>query len=405
MSGGNAENTLHENSIGYGILCVVIAILIAVFWYYYDTEVRNMVRWIRYAEMWVLSWIIPVISSDFTVQFNGKDFNWLAGFDGAPKYKAEQLSYGHLAFFGALTMQPLKYVFAPLCFIGAYWCMFKGPGTNNRQKLTIQTLIKRQKVNFPVIAPFVDFNPSHLPARPPGSPVPAELPIFAEALGPEEWIAFYNIPVPDGKVDEEAAAAAFKKQLIGRWKGPKALPPHQQILLAAFCLKAARKRKEGDTFLGRIAQCWNGNNVFDLSADKSLLKDARKILGNKKLSGTVLSNMNHHAFVTTAMIKALKTARDEGGVLASAQFVWLRAYDRTLWYPLNNLGRQSVHMEALGAMSHYRMERITQRPVPIAKVEDAVESITEYMSSKRARPIPAVDYSNSKKSGIKKAKS
>ena len=103
-------------------------------------------------------------------------------------------------------------------------------------------------------------------------------------------------------------------------------------------------------------------------------------------------------------MRALATARDEGGVLAPAQFVWLRAYNRALWYPMNNLGRQSFHMEALGAMSHYRAEKITQRPVPVPKLGDAIETIVEYMGSALARPLPQMDYSQSKKRGVKKAR-
>jgi len=193
----------------------------------------------------------------------------------------------------------------------------------------------------------------------------------------------------------------IRQQLIGRWKGPKALEPYQQILLAAFCLKAARKRNEADAILGRLAECWTFKN--GLKIEKKLLNEARAILKNKKLAATVLSKANRHAFVTTAMLRALATAREEGGVLAPAQFVWLRAHDRTLWYPLNNLGRQSFHMESLGAMSHYRAEKMTQRPIPVPKLEDAMTTISEYMASNKARPIPQLDYSQSKKRGVKKA--
>jgi intracellular multiplication protein IcmP len=46
---------------------------------------------------------------------------------------------------------------------------------------------------------------------------------------------------------------------------------------------------------------------------------------------------------------------------------------------------------------------MTQRPVPTPKMEFAVETIVEYMKSMRARPIPQLDYSGSKKRGVKKA--
>lgn len=155
--------------------------------------------------------------------------------------------------------------------------------------------------------------------------------------------------------------------------------------------------------MGRIALCWSHDKGLQLEKDKTLLRDARAILRNKDLAGKTLSKCNEHAFQTTALLRALNTAREEGGVMAPAQFVWLRGHDRLLWYPLNNLGRQAFHMEALGAMSHYKLEKRTMRPIPKPKVDDAVTSITDYMSSDRARPIPQLDYSGSKKRGIKKA--
>jgi intracellular multiplication protein IcmP len=104
------------------------------------------------------------------------------------------------------------------------------------------------------------------------------------------------------------------------------------------------------------------------------------------------------------MIRGLMTARSEGGVLAPAQFVWLRAHDRALWYPLNNLGRQSFHMEAMGTMAHFKAEKMAQRPIPRPKVADAVKSLVEFMTSGKARTLPQMDYSKSKKRGVKKLK-
>ncbi|MCF6342365.1 MAG: hypothetical protein L3J31_06125, partial [Bacteroidales bacterium] len=72
-------------------------------------------------------------------------------------------------------------------------------------------------------APFVTFNPSEQPPRPPGAPVPAELPAFAEALGPEEWIAYNKIPIPDGILNEAITTKAFTKQLGRRWQGIKTI--------------------------------------------------------------------------------------------------------------------------------------------------------------------------------------
>lgn len=379
----------------------IFAALGWLFWHYFSVETRDIIRWVRYGEMWVLSLVIP---KDYTVVVNGVEANWWQGFQDTTKWQPEQLSYEHLSYFIVLALEPFKYVFVGIIGLFAVWAQISGPNTHNRTNFTIESLLTRQTVNFPVISPFSSFDPSTQPPRAPGSPVPADLPLFAEALGPEEWLAYNEIPAPDGTIDEKAAMNCFKKQLIGRWKGAKALLPHQQVLLAAFCLKASRKRKEADQMLARIAVCWTFKGGLNLKKDKKLVAEAQKVLGNKKLAGKVLASCNRHAFVTTALLRGLQTAREEGGVMAPAEFVWLRAHDRTLWYPLNNLGRQSFHMESLGAMSHFRAEKITQRPIPVPKLADALDTITEYMSSSLARPIPPLDYTHSKKRGVKKAK-
>ena len=410
MSGQKGEGTLYEGGIGWAIMLVILFVLVWIFWHFFQEEIRDMVRWIRYAEMWLVSWFLP---SDY--EFSYRDyslpfFDYFYGFEyqneyhpGVADYYKTELGYNHLARFAAMAMQPLKWPFAILLGAGAFWCMLMGPGTQYRRKLSLEGLLKVQSKIFPVIAPFAEFNPSKQPPRAPGSPVPAELPSFAEALGPEEWLAYNNIQIPDGVIDKEDASRAFIEQLGTPWRGSKSLDPYKQILLAAFCLKAARKRVDAEKLLGRLAKCWSFKGGLKLSKDPGLLSEARKILKDKSIAGKTLSQANRHAFETTAMLRALQFAREEGGVLASSTFLWLRAHDRKLWYPLNNLGRQSYHMEALGAMSHFKAEKLTRRPIPVPKVDHAVETIQAYMSSMKARPIPQLDYSKSKKRGVKKA--
>ncbi len=382
-------------------MLVILAVLAWVFWYFFEVDVRNGVRWIRYGEMWIIDLFV---NDDYTIPYQGQELNFKQGMENTPQWVAEDLRREHLSYFAALTMHPLKFFFMGLLGIGAIIVYFKGPRTGFRKTMSIETIVSRHSGMFPVISPFINFNPAMQPPRPPGSPVPAELPLFAEALGPEEWIAYNGIPIPDGIINEAAATRAFHKQLGQRWKGANALPPYKQILLAAFCLKASRKRDRADDLLGRLATCWSEKNGINLRHDKKLFKEAKAILSDKKLSKLVLGKINHHAFETTAMMRALAVAREEGGVMAPAQFVWLRAHDRTLWYPLNNMGRQSYHMEALGAMAHFKAEKLTDRPIPVPKLASAVGIIQEYMSTSKARPIPKLDYGKSKKRGIKKAR-
>lgn len=401
MSQGDKQDTLYEAGVGWGIMLIIFAVIGWAFWKYQAQEISNIIRWIRYGEMWLISWF--VFSDTYMVPYGDGVASFQEGLEQTPKYTKETLTATHLSYFTALAMQPLKIPLTIFFAVAAYWAYTRGPNTHCREKLGLEEMIKRHAGIFPVVAPFADFNPNSQPPRPPGAPVPAELPLFAEALGPEEWLSYNRVNVPDGIIDRKSTARAFRKQLGKRWKGAKALPPYKQIMLAAFCLKASRKRSESDDMLGRLARCWSSKNGLNLGKDRALLRDAHKVLRNKDLAASTLKAMNQHAFETTAMLRALANAREEGGVLAPAQFVWLRGHDRTLWYPMNNLGRHSFHMEAMGAMSHFKAERRTSRPIPVPKIDDAVDSIAEYMDSDRSRPLPTLDYSGSKKRAVKKA--
>ena len=397
------QDGMTEKFTGWAMILVLVAVCLYFLYKTWTPEILGAVRWIRWGEIWLIT---LVTSDSFTVTLPSgvevKPKEWL---DSIAKIPREEITFDMIVAMSYTAMIPLRWIFSLIIGAISLWALFKGPGTQYVEVFNLDRFIKFQSNTFKVISPFVNFNPSDQPPRPPGSPVPAELPLFAEALGPEEWLAYHQIPVPDGAVDPNAAFKAFARQLGPRWKGAKKLKPYQQILLAAFCLKASRKRYEADDMLGRLATCWSHDKGLDLSKQKGLLNQARKILASKDLAYIVLKNCNQHAWVTTALLRGLLTARDEGGVLAPAQFVWLRGYDRELWYPLNNLGRKSAHMEAIGAMAHFRQEKRSERPIPKPKVEEAVESIVNYMAGSEARPIPTLDYSgSSNKRGIKKLK-
>lgn len=318
--------------------------------------------------------------------------------DFAEKADIRNVQERHLSVLTYVALNPLRWLFVGIMGGLFVWVMFTGPTSRFRRIMGIEQLLADQAKMFKVIRPFIKFNPNKLPHRPPGAPVPSVLPLFAEALGPEEWIAFNEIPLPDGKLDRNAAADAFAKQLGPRWKGAMDLAPELQVILAAFCLKASRKRTEADDMLGRLSACWDHVGGIKLSRDRGLLGQARKILRDKKLSEKTLGNANRHAYLCTAMMRALNTAREEGGVLAPAQFVWLRAHNRALWYPLNNMGRQAFHMEAVGCASHYRAEKQVNRPIPRPRVMDAVMGVEDHLANPiMARPIPPVDYGSGRK--------
>lgn len=292
-----------------------------------------------------------------------------------------------------------RWVWIPILGLLVLWALLRKEAVGFKNRHSLESLMHAQARQWPVILPAVRFNPTKHSHRRPGDALPKELPAFAEALSPEEWVAFNRVGLKNGSPDRDGIRRAFVAQLGQPFRGIDALPTHQRALIAAFALKGARRRDDADTMLGELAAAWTPEKGLVL--DKPLAEKVEKILADKSMMGDVLEIMNQHAFVTTAILGLLMWARERGGVLAAATFLWIRGHDRALWYPLNNLGRRAFHPEASGAMAHFLAERnaaanagaprgARAMPLQIPRVETAIDAVLQYLV--RAKPvIPPVD--------------
>ena len=318
------------------------------------------------------------------------DYNTLAT---ALEVKVPQISSASgmwRAFVVAGTMSG-KYYRYPIAFILGFfliYVMFFRKKQIFKNKYGLESVMAEHAKRWPVITPLLKFNPAKGKQRSIGAAVPVDLPPFAEALYPEEWMAHNRIAVVNGVPDRDQIRRAFLPQLCERFEGLDGLPEHLYCLAAALALKGARKRKECDALLGEMAKCWTSERGFVPTA--VVKSTAAHALRNPKYAEPLLEIMNKHAYVATAFLGALKWARRQGGVLAPAQFIWLRAEDRTIWYPLNNLDRRAFHIEASGAMSHYMAEVYAGRPLTVPRLEAAVVAVTQYLSENRPR-LPGID--------------
>ena len=148
-----------------------------------------------------------------------------------------------------VAVEPIRHVFVAILGLLSIFIILKGPGTHYRRRMRLEELMREQAKSFPAIVPFLKFNPRDMPSRAPGAPVPVQLPLFAEALSPEEWLAYHEVTYIGGQIDINRAWQALAQQLGRRWQGPLALPLHTQALFAVFALKAARKRKAPATII------------------------------------------------------------------------------------------------------------------------------------------------------------
>jgi len=386
------QKSPHEDFIMFTIVVGILAGLCWVIWHFFHNELTNMVRYVRIGEMWLVR---GIYGKKFGIA-DGQGRELLQVWQGwLPKAPVEEISIEHIKRSTLVAVVPLKYVLLAIMGVMTVFTIFRGPGTQYRRRMGLETLMQEQAKSFPAIRPFLKFDPRKMPGRAPGQPVPEQLPLFSEALSPEEWLAYHQIRWSGGQLDYNAAYHALTEQLGKRWTGPENLPLHAQGLFAACALKLVRKRKDCEAILNMLAESWTADSGFKPSA--KLRSKIREVLKNPKTGGALRKFADQHAYETTALLRCVQRAREEGGVLAPAEFVWLRGLDRNLWYPLNNLGRKSYCAEAAGALVHFTNELIAGQKIPTPRFDEVIRGLEAYMKGPSSRPIPELEKKGKKK--------
>lgn len=382
------QRSPNEDMIMAGGIIFILGGLGFLIWYLFKVQLTDAVRWIRWGELWIDKLLVGdnyAIDTEAGRLTIAQWRNWLR------RAPVESITPDHIRIMTDVAVPPLRIVFTVLLGLMAICTIFFGHGTQYRRRLNLEGLMREQARSFPAIQPFLKFDPRKLPFRAPGQAVPAQLPLFAEALSPEEWVAYHEIPVNGTQLDAAAAHRALAQQLGKRWEGPQKLPLHMQGLFAAFALKHVRKRKDSEELFNQLALSWSADGGFKPSA--KVRSRIAQVIKDPKIGGALQKYADQHAYVTTAMLRSLARAREEGGVIAPAIFLWLRGHDRTLWYPLNNLGRKSFHAEAAGAMVHYTHEIIAGQKIPTPRFEEVIKNIELYLKSGVGHAIPPLDKS------------
>lgn len=170
----------------------------------------------------------------------------------------------------------------------------------------------------------------------------------------------------------EAARRVFVVQLEANWQGVEYLSRPARALFAIFAARAARDREAATQLLLQMAKSAVGNQTdsgatyigrLNFTGVDDLLK---KYLSFK----AVTQVCQRHAYVLTVMASMLQLARQDG-VLASAEFLWLKPADRPLWFMLNSVGRQTAFPEVGGPFAHWLAELAIGQRLQVPMVDTA----------------------------------
>ncbi len=122
-----------------------------------------------------------------------------------------------------------------------------------------------------------------------------------------------------------------------------------------------------------------------LAFDLQTVALADRVLTTVEVAAWAVDVMEKHHFTTPGLMSVLNQARLRSGVLAPAQFAFLKLVDRRLWYALHALGFESdaliahphpsMRVEAIGAGAHWAAERAVGVPIPTPEFDEAIAAI------------------------------
>jgi intracellular multiplication protein IcmP len=171
---------------------------------------------------------------------------------------------------------------------------------------------------------------------------------------------------------EKPAYRLFVMQLGSLWKGLDHLPIHAKALAYIFLCRATGKRSEAMDLLKHIAASASTGKL-----DFTGISEKLKSFHNHNILQWL---EKRHAYTTTLLATLLEIARSDG-VLASAEFLWLKPVDRRLWFVLNSVGRRTAVVEVAGVFSHWKAEKKVGRALKTPMVKAAVDSLGEALQT------------------------
>ena len=240
-----------------------------------------------------------------------------------------------------------------------------------RRAHSMLTLRAQEQVNWPAIMPVVkqDLVSEDINQGP-----------WAMALTPMEFARKYQLlkkndvlldnPEPGQEmtagVRRGDAKRVFTLQLGPYWDGFEHSPPHARAMAAVFMARMNRDRPAATRILESLDKsCAEGKPDYSV---------ATAVLRKYQNTELVQEIVQKHAYLFTVLASLLKASRDDG-VVASAEFLWLKPVDRRLWYMLNCVGRQTPFAEVGGPFAHWRAEDAMGRRSLVPMIDEAIKAL------------------------------
>lgn len=348
-------------------LWMVVVIVIAAFaiWYFYQKEITSFIFLIRLYEVKLIRIVVEWLSPVFTfLTFSPPSMADLNQWEGYIASRPVNISFDSVEEISQLVGSYLAYPVMVILGLLGLFIYRKHVTLKFKTIFSMQTLKKAELNVWPQSKPTLgkDLVSEDLKKGP-----------WAMAMTPVAFCEQHKIIksiVKDGKsigkLVRGPAYRVFSLQTGRLWPGLNGLKIHVKALLAIFSAKANHDTDLANKLLDQISTS-SGTGKLDFSG-------VQEVLNKYYPSKVVQRTIAHHAYLLTVMASMLELARTDG-VLASAEFLWLKPIDRTLWYMLNSVGRRVAVPEIAGAFAHWLAEKELKAPIRTPMVEAAVKAM------------------------------
>jgi len=357
QTGGQSDNST-------GILWGVAALFVAIgmIWFFFRTYIISFYLVIKLYEVNFLAYVTE-----------NPYFDQLSGIIHAALANPSVVAFNDLLLIGSAVGGWLRIPAAVIFIVLAVAVYFGNAAHVFKRKYKMQELAKLEKGSWPYITPVVgqDLLTQDINKGP-----------WAMAMTPMQFCKRYRLIAEVKSKPKEGvprqernrtevvlirgqANKLFSLQLGPSWQGAGKLPIHRRALFAVFAARINADSKAAEALLHQMAASSTGK--MDFSGVNALLKKHENTKLVKKITES-------HAYVFTAMASMLEAAREDG-VIASAEFIWLKPKDRKLWYILNTVGRQTPFVEVAGIFAHWLAEKEAERKLIVPVVEEATKAL------------------------------
>lgn len=356
MAAPQQQGSQADNSLAAFWIAIFFFMLAGVIWYLFHAQIVWFILQVKIAEASLIG-LFTTKLTPFVINMK--------------TLPSAGLSLEELGGYVRLVGLYIRYPFCIILLILAAVLFFGHPILRYKRTHNMKSLLEQERFNWPQIMPVskVDLVKEHVDKGP-----------WSMALTPMQFAKKHKLlyeertegsglnqknKVTVGLLRTEAYQV-FALQLGNYWSGVERLNIHTKALFAVFAARANRDQDGAKALLDTIATSTITGHL-DFTGTDELLK-------KYKDKSNVARITQKHAFVMTVMASMLTLAREDG-VLASADFLWLKTLDRPLWYILNSVGRQTPPTEISGVFAHWLAELKMGRPIRSPMVDEAVKAL------------------------------